>query len=73
MTVYHKSLQILVTEIFIFKNDTAPNIITEVVALNETPYHLRSKSNRFTCRNVMTTFYGLLSIKHLASQIWELT
>ena len=44
----------------------------DVFELKELPYNLRSESNHFTRRNVKTTYYGLLSIKHLASQIWEL-
>ena len=61
------------------------NIVKDVFELKElprhhegciwvkrTPYNLRSESNHFTCRNVKTTYYGLLSIKHLAPQIWEL-
>ena len=44
----------------------------DVFELKEPPYNLRSESNHFTRRNVKTTYYGLLSIKHLAPQIWEL-
>ena len=35
-------------------------------------YNLRSESNHFTRRNIKTTYYGLLSIKHLAPQLSEL-
>ena len=42
-----------------------------VSELKETPYNLRLESNHFTSRNVKTTYYGLLSVKHLAPQIWE--
>ena len=44
----------------------------DLFELKEPPYNLRSESNHFTCRNVKTTYCGLLSIKHLAPQIWEL-
>ena len=43
----------------------------KVCELKEPPYNLRSESNHFTRRNVKTTYYGLLSIKYLAPQIWE--
>ena len=43
----------------------------DVSELKEPPCNLRSESNHFTRRNVKTTYYGLLSIKHLALQIWE--
>ena len=43
----------------------------DVFELKEPPYNLRSESNHFTRRNVKITYYGLLSIKHLAPQTWE--
>ena len=70
--VHHKSLQVLFTEIFKVKNNLAPDIMNDVFELKELPYNLRSESNHCTRQNVKTTYYGLLSIKHLAPQIWEL-
>ena len=72
VTVHQKNLQVLVTEIFKVKNNLAPDIMKDVFELKEPPYNLRSESNHSARRNVKTTYYGLLSIKHLASQIWEL-
>ena len=72
MKVRHKNLQVLVTEIFKVKNNLAPDIMKDVFELKEPPYNLRSESNHFTRRNVKTANYGLLSIKQLAPQIWEL-
>ena len=72
VTVHHKNLQALVTEIFKVKNDLARDIMKDVFELKEPPYNLRSESNHFTRQNVKTTYYGLSSIKHLAPQIWEL-
>ena len=63
MTVHHKNLQILVTEIFKVKNYLAPDNMKDVLELKEPPYKLRSVSNYFTRRK--TTYYGLLSTKHL--------
>ena len=72
VTVHHKNLQALATEIFKVKKDLAPDIMKDVFELKEPPYNLRSESNHFTRRNVKTTYYGLSSIKRLAPQIWEL-
>ena len=72
VTVHHKSVQALVTEIFKVKSDLAPDIMKAVFELKGPPYNLRSESNHFTRRYVKTTYYGLSSIKHLAPQIWEL-
>ena len=46
--------------------------MNDVFELKELPYNLRSESNHYARQNVKTTYYGLLSIKHLAPQIWEL-
>ena len=43
----------------------------DVFELKEPPCNLRSESNHFTRRNIKTTYCDLLSIKHLAPQIWE--
>ena len=72
MTVHHKNVQVLVTEIFKVKNDLGPDIMKDVFELKEPPYNLRSESNQFTRRNVKTTYYGLLSTKYLAPQTWKL-
>ena len=44
----------------------------DVFELKELPYNLRSESNQMLRRNVKTTYYGLLSVEHLAPQISEL-
>ena len=71
MTVHHKILQDLVTEIFKVENDLAPDIMKNVFGLTEPPYNLRSESNHLTRLNVKTKYYGPLSIKHLAPQMSE--
>ena len=72
MTVHHKNLQVLVTEIFKVKINFAPDIMKDAFELKEHPYNLRSESNHFTRRNVKTTYHGHLSIKHLAPQVQKL-
>ena len=72
MTIHHKNLQVLVTKIFKVKTNLAPDIMKDAFELKEPPYNLRSESHLFIRRNVKTTYHGLLSIKHLAPQIWEL-
>ena len=72
VTIHHKNLQALVTEIFKVKNDLDPDIMKDVFELKEPSYKPRSESNHFTRRYVKTTYYGLSSVKHLAPQIWEL-
>ena len=54
VTVHHKNLQVLLTEIIKVKNDLAPDIMKDVFELKEPPYNLHSESNHFTDRNVKT-------------------
>ena len=72
LTVHHKTLQVLITEIFKVKSSLAPDIMEDIFELKEPPFNLRSESNYYTRRNFKTTYFGLLLIKHLALQIWEL-
>ena len=44
----------------------------DVFELKEPPNSLHSESNNSTRRYVKTTYYGLLSVKHLPPQVWEL-
>ena len=44
----------------------------DVVRLKERPYNLRSESNPFTRRNIKTNYHGLLPVKHILPQIWQL-
>ena len=72
MTVHRKNFQVLVTEIFKVKNNLPPDIMKDIFELKEPPYNLQLESDHVTRRNVKTTYFGLLSIKHLAPQIWKL-
>ena len=56
VTVHHKNLQVLVTEIFKVKKDLATDISEGCIDLKELPYNLRSESNHFTRRNVQTNY-----------------
>ena len=50
--------------------NAVPNIMKDVTELKESLYNLPSESTHFTRRN--GTYYSLLSIKDLASQIWKI-
>ena len=72
MAVHQKILHVLVTEIFKVKNTLVTDIMNDVFESKEPRYNLRTRSNHFTCRNDKTAYYGLLSVKYLALQIWKL-
>ena len=72
VTFHQRNLKVLATEIFKAKNDLPPEIMKEAFELKDSSYSLHSKGNCFVRGNVKTTHYGIQSIKHLASKIWDL-
>ena len=72
VTVHHKNLQVLTTEIFKIKNDLVTDIMKDLFELIESLYNLRSGPNYLTRGNAKATYYSLSSIKILAPQLWEL-
>ena len=70
--VHHKNFEMVVIYIFNVKNDSAHDIMKDVVRLKERPYNLRSESNPYTRRNIKTNHHGLLPVKHIPPRIWQL-
>ena len=68
VTVHHKNLQVLVTEIFKVKNGLAPDIIKDVFGLRE-PYTTYGQ-NQITLQVEMLRLLTMVS--YLTLQIWEL-
>ena len=72
ISVHHKNLQILVTEIYKVKNNIAPKIMSNVFQFNENPkYNLRSGMT-FVTRNCRTTNFGIETVSSLDPKIWAL-
>ena len=59
VTIHQLNLQILATEIVKVKNNSAPDITTEVFEIKEPHYNLRSKSRHFQRETVKSTQYGI--------------
>ena len=47
VTVHQKNLQVLVTEIYKFKNGIAQEIMTDIIELQNPSYNLRSSCSQF--------------------------
>ena len=71
VTIHHKNLQILATEIYKFLNGLSPKIMGEVFQLKEVKYDLRTEVI-FRDYNINTVRYGEQSISYLAPRIWKL-
>ena len=71
VTIHHRNLQILVTEIFKFLKGISPKIMEDVFKVSERIYNLRSDVS-FTTNNISTMNYGQQSISYLAPRIWNL-
>lgn len=71
VTIHHKNLHILATEIYKFINGLAPQIMGEVFQLNDINYNLRADVS-FRSSNIHTVHYGQQSISFLAPRIWKL-
>ena len=71
VTIHHKNLHILATEIYKFINGLAPKIMGEVFQLKDINYNLRADVT-FKSSNVHTVHYGQQSVSYLAPRIWRL-
>ena len=71
VTIHHRNLQVLVTEILKVKNNLSPEIMTQVFDFQET-YYNRSETSQFRRENIKTTHYGIQSIKFIGPKIWAM-
>ena len=69
VTVHQKNLQVLVTEIYRVKNGLAPDIMNDILELQNPSYDLRSSCNQFRRKNVKTVHYGIQSVRYLGPKI----
>ena len=71
VTIHHRNIQILATEIYKFMHNLSPKIMGEVFKLNDSKRNLRVGPS-FASKNIRTVHYGLQSISYLAPRIWIL-
>ena len=68
VTIHHRKIQLLATEICKFLNGLSPGIMGNIFQLCEHNYTFRS----FRSNNINTVHYGQLSLSYLTPRIWKL-
>ena len=72
MSIHHKNLQILTTEMFRVDTGSTTDFLNEVFPLKQpSNYNLRNQQE-FTLRPMKSVHYGLNSLSYLGPRIWEL-
>ena len=71
VSIHHKNLQVLATEMFKVYTKKSPEIMQEIFPIKEQgQYNLRNQAN-FVIPRVKSVNYGFESIRYLGPKIWE--
>ena len=71
VTTHQRNLQVLATEIFKWKNNFSPKIMSDIFNFKEAKYNLR-KFNDMAVGNLKSTTYGTETIRYRAPLTWEM-
>ena len=71
VTIHHRNLQVLSTELHKVENNMDPEIVNKVFQKRTSSYNLRANSNFYT-RPVHSVYNGTESLSFLGPKIWEL-
>ena len=71
VSIHHRNLQVLATEMFKIKNNMAPEFLNEIFNNRTVPYNLR-RNPHFSSRNIHSVYNGSESISFLGPKIWDL-
>ena len=72
VSIYHRNIQILATEMFTVYTGAVVDILNEVFPLKPPSSYNLINQQEFTLRPIKTVHYGLNSLAYLGSRIWEL-
>ena len=70
LSLHHKNLQLLATEIFKTQRNLNPNLMNQVFLEKDTPYTLRRGRN-ILAPKPNTTGYGIENARFLGAKIWH--
>ena len=70
VTIHHKNLQLLDTEIFKTQRNLNPSFMNQIFMEKDTPYTLRSGRNILAPKS-NTTGYGIENARFLGAKIWH--
>ena len=71
VSIHHRNIQALATEMFKVKNNIAPEIMKLLFAPKMSSYDLRN-NNSFKRRRVKSVWHGTESVSYLDPKIWDL-
>ena len=71
VSIHHRNIQALATEMFKVKNNIAPEIMKEIFAPKINPYGYRNNKS-FKRRSINSVWHGTESISYLGPKIWDL-
>ena len=71
VSIHHKNLQVLATEIYKGRNDLVPEIMIEIFHFVQKSCNLTNDSTLQRPKN-HTAFFGTESISSIATKIWEI-
>ena len=71
VSIHHRNLQALATEMFKIHRDLSPDILREIFVLKISLYNLR-RDNTFERRQVHSVYHGTESLSFLGPKIWDL-
>ena len=72
VSVHHRNIQILATELYKIVNGLSHDIMKDIFPLNnKLPYNTRNRRT-FHSRPIRSVTYGSEALSHLAPKIWEL-
>ena len=71
VSIHHRNIQALATEMFKVKNNIAPEIMKELFAPKMSSYDLRN-NNSFKRRRVKSVWHSTESVSYLGPKVWDL-
>ena len=71
VSIHHRNLQVLATEMFKIYNGLSPDILSEVFIPKTSLYNLR-RNDTFKRRQVHSVYHGTESLSFLGPKIWDL-
>ena len=69
VSIHHRNLQVLVTELYKVKSNMPPEILNEIFQNSTSSYNLRTNSS-FAVRPVHSDYHGTESLSFLGPKIW---
>ena len=71
VTIHHRNLQVLATELYKVHNGLAPELMNNIFKKRNVTYYFRNIST-FETRNIKPVYYGSETISFVGPKIWEL-